>query len=135
MLPGYHAPVTGLAIVIFAVEDLSRAVAFYEAAFACREAVSTPNYVELDIGGQVRLGLYAHVGFGRNIGHTTLPLAAGSVSRTELYFRVGSLPAAIARLEAAGARLLSSVQARPWGETAAYYADPDGNVLAVAAPG
>ncbi len=35
-------------------------------------------------------------------------------------------------LLAAGGRLLSALAPRPWGETVAYYADPDGNVIAVA---
>ncbi len=35
-------------------------------------------------------------------------------------------------LETAGARCLSPRAVRPWGDEAAYYADPDGNVIAVA---
>lgn len=130
----YDARVTtsGLAIVIFAVEDLSRALAFYKAAFDCSEAVTSPSYVELELGGTVRLGLYEQAGFARNIGRHPAPLGGSDVSRTELYFRVPSLPPAIAKLESAGARLLSAAQARPWGETAAYFADPDGNILALA---
>jgi len=37
-------------------------------------------------------------------------------------------------LEAAGARLLSAAAPRDWGDEAAYFADPDGNVLVVARP-
>ncbi|MBI2932661.1 MAG: VOC family protein, partial [Planctomycetes bacterium] len=39
---------------------------------------------------------------------------------------------AIARIEATGARLLSARAPRPWGDEAAYYADPDGNVVVLA---
>ena len=39
---------------------------------------------------------------------------------------------AIARIEAAGGRLLAEASEKPWGDTAAYFADPDGNVIAVA---
>ena len=52
----------------------------------------------------------------------------------ELYFHMADLDAAIARLKEAGARELSALSPRPWGDEAAYYADPDGNVLAVARP-
>jgi predicted enzyme related to lactoylglutathione lyase len=38
----------------------------------------------------------------------------------------------IARIEAAGGRPLSPLRLREWGETAAWFADPDGNVVAVA---
>ncbi|MEO6773080.1 MAG: hypothetical protein ABI467_08655 [Kofleriaceae bacterium] len=46
-----------LAIEIFAVSDVPRAVAFYVAAFSATEAVTSPNYVELDLGGATRLGI------------------------------------------------------------------------------
>jgi lactoylglutathione lyase len=124
---------SGLAIVILAVDDLARAASFYKAAFACSETVTSPNYIELDLGSAIRIGVYERVAFGRNTGRTPPKLMRGDISRTELYFRVASLPSATADLEAAGAELLAAAQERPWGETVAYYADPDGNVIAVAA--
>ena len=39
---------------------------------------------------------------------------------------------AIERLVRAGARELSPLAVRPWGDEAAYFADPSGNVLVVA---
>lgn len=128
------AAATDLAIVILAVESLERARAFYTTAFDASQVVTSPSYLELDVGGTTKLGLYERNGFGRNIGTTPAAATPGEVSRTELYFRVGDLPSAIARLEAAGARLLSAAEQRPWGEVAAYFADPDGNVVVVAAP-
>jgi catechol 2,3-dioxygenase-like lactoylglutathione lyase family enzyme len=122
-----------LAIVIFAVANVRRAVDFYTAAMSATEVVTSPNYVELDLGGTTRLGLYERVGFGQNVGRIPASPAVGDVTSAELYFRVASLPAAIEKLERTGARLLSPARGRPWGETAAYFADPDGNVVAVAA--
>ena len=49
-------------------------------------------------------------------------------------FFCDDLPSAVARLEAAGARALSALAARPWGDEAAYFADPCGNVIVVARP-
>jgi hypothetical protein len=40
--------------------------------------------------------------------------------------------ATIANLEEAGGRPLSPLSARAWGEEAAWFADPDGNLVAVA---
>ncbi len=37
-------------------------------------------------------------------------------------------------MERAGGRLLSARAARAWGDEAAYFADPEGNVLVVARP-
>jgi predicted enzyme related to lactoylglutathione lyase len=38
----------------------------------------------------------------------------------------------VARVEHAGGRPLSQLAPRSWGENAAWFADPDGNVIAVA---
>ena len=46
--------------------------------------------------------------------------------------RVEDLDKTIDRLGRVGARKLSPRQERSWGEEAAYFADPDGNVVAVA---
>jgi predicted enzyme related to lactoylglutathione lyase len=81
------------------------------------------------------LGLYDRASYAHNIGdRVPAQLPAGAVSPTELYFHVPDLGAAIAKLEAAGATELSARAVRPWGDEAAYYADPDGNVLVVATP-
>ena len=114
--------------------DWERSRAFYASAFAASEIVTSPNYLELDIGGATRLGLYERVAFGVNTGQVPLPASTGEIARTELYFRVSDLAAAVAKLEAAGARLLSAARDRSWGERAAYFADPDGNVVVVAVP-
>jgi len=47
--------------------------------------------------------------------------------------RVDDLEGTIERLRDAGARPLSPRADRNWGDEAAYFADPDGNVVAVAA--
>ena len=120
-----------LEIVILAVEDLARSVDFYRRTFAWPILVSAPVYVELDAHA-VRVGLYAREAFGRNIGQAPPPAAAGTPSRTELYLRVDDLRAAVDRLAAAGAPCVSPATTRPWGDEAAYFLDPDGNVIAVA---
>ena len=61
-------------------------------------------------------------------------VGAGELAPTELYFYVDDPDAAIARLRSAGARELSPWAARPWGDEVAYFADPSGNVLAMARP-
>jgi uncharacterized glyoxalase superfamily protein PhnB len=53
---------------------------------------------------------------------------------TEIYFYVDDLYGAIERLEASGARKPSPLAGRDWGDEAAYFADPDGNVLVLARP-
>ena len=122
------------ALTILAVEDLQRAVDFYEAAFGWPRIVSTPVYVELSLPAAMRLGLYQREGFARNTGQPPVRLPAGAIAATELYFYPDDLEDALGRVEAAGARKLSERAPRDWGDEAAYLADPDGNVLVLARP-
>ena len=119
-------------IVIFAVEEVARSAAFYRRVFEWSVLVTAPPYVELEISPALRLGLYERTAYAKNVGSAPPPASPGEVARAELYLSVRSLPATIAALEAAGARCLSPRQTRTWGDEAAYFADPDGNVLAVA---
>ena len=121
-------------LVILATADLARARAFYDAAFGWEVRVDAPVYVEYRPRDGVGVGLYLRQGFARNTGIAPAPIPPGAVAGTEIYVRVDDLDAAIRRVEAAGARLLSARAARDWGDDAAYYADPDGNVVAVARP-
>lgn len=121
-------------LTILAVEDLDRAARFYAAAFGFRERVRVPVYVELELDGGRGLGLYDKRGFARNTGADPSLPAPGTISGAELYFHVDDLHAAIEHLERAGGRALSPLAARDGGDEAAYFADPDGNVIAVARP-
>lgn len=122
------------ALTILAVEDLQRAVAFYTAAFDWPQIVSAPVYVELALPEGMRLGLYQREGFGRNTGQVPARITPGAIAPTELYLYPDDLDEAVRRLESAGARKLSDRAARDWGDEAAYFADPDGNVLVLARP-
>jgi predicted ester cyclase/catechol 2,3-dioxygenase-like lactoylglutathione lyase family enzyme len=127
-MPARHA------LTILAVRELERALAFYRAAFAWPQVVDTPVYAELALPGGMRFGLYQREAFARNTGRAPAALPAEEISATELYLFVEDLPAAVARIEAAGGRLLSPAAPRAWGDEAAYFADPDGNVVVAARP-
>lgn len=121
-------------LTILAVNDLERSRTFYNSAFGWPLRVDVPVYVEYALPGGQGLGLYRREGFARNTGLAPAAVPAGAITATEIYLRVEDLPAAVATLGAAGARLLSPAAPRDWGDEAAYFADPDGNVLAVARP-
>jgi predicted enzyme related to lactoylglutathione lyase len=124
------------AITIFAVSDVPGAVAFYRQAFGWPVRVDTPVYVELVLPDERGLGLYARESFVKNTASEVLPGpdSTAQTTGTELYLHVGDVAAAAAAIEKAGGRKLSEAAPRPWGETVAYFADPDGNVLAIAKP-
>jgi predicted enzyme related to lactoylglutathione lyase len=120
-------------LTILAVSELGRTLRFYDAAFGWSKLVETPAYVELDAGGQ-RFGLYQREGFAKNTSRAPSRIPDGEIAPTEIYLHVDDLERAIERLRAAGARELSPRQARDWGDEAAYFADPDGNVVVLARP-
>jgi lactoylglutathione lyase len=122
--------------VIFAVSDLQRSLAFYERAFGWprNDRIDYSNYVELIPPDGGTLGLFERAGYAGLVGAEPAEVEDGAVAPAYAYFRVESLDAAVAGLEAAGGRPLSAPAPRSWGETAAWFADPDGNVVAVAGP-
>ena len=118
------------------MDDLPRARRFYGAALDWRMGVDVPAYVELESEEGLRLGLYERGGFARNTAEAPDMGAAGRLRPTEIYLQgsADDARACIQRLEAAGARRLSPLAPRDWGDEVAYYADPEGNVIAVAHP-
>jgi uncharacterized protein len=120
--------------VIFAVADLARSLDFYERAFGWprNEWIDYANYVELLPPSGGSLGLYEREGYEQLVGAKPVEIPEGSVSPAYLYVRVEDVEETVRRLEEAGGRALAELAPRSWGETAAWFADPDGNVVAVA---
>lgn len=118
--------------VILAVDDVNRSVDFYERVFGWprNPKIDYSNYVELLEPGGGCLGLFERRAFERTARATTAKPERQTA--TELYVRVDDVEPVMERLEALGARPLAPLMAKEWGEEAAYYADPDGNVVAVA---
>jgi predicted enzyme related to lactoylglutathione lyase len=121
-----------LVITILAVTDLERAKRFYESAFGWELRIDVPVFAQYAVPDGPDVALYQRESFGANTGRVPPEVPEDGISGTELYFWTEDLPAAVERLEASGARLLAAAEPKPWGDLAAYFADPDGNVIAVA---
>lgn len=121
-------------LTIVAVRDLPVATRFYDGAFGWTKVVNEEVYVEYALPGGQRVGLYDRIPFGRNTGKVPGMVADGELAPTELYLHVDDPEAAMRSLTGAGARPLSGLAPRAWGDAAAYFADPDGNVIVVARP-
>jgi uncharacterized protein len=119
--------------VVLAVEDVDRAKRFYDSAFGWKPHLEWEGrYAELVLSEVDRLGLYIRDGFAASAGIDEDAVDGGRFTGAELYVYVDDLDEAIERLAAAGAPALSPRREREWGHEAAYFADPDGNVVAVA---
>jgi predicted enzyme related to lactoylglutathione lyase len=121
-----------LGIVILAVEDVRRSAEFYEAIFGWNKTVDEWSYIEFVIGENLRLGLYERTSFGLNTGRVPERVDRGELTSAELYFYSAHLENTLKRVRDAGGRELSALGRRAWGDQVAYFADLDGNVLAIA---
>jgi uncharacterized glyoxalase superfamily protein PhnB len=121
--------------VILAVDDVARAADFYRQAFGWPEndAIDYSNYVELlQPDGTGALGLYARDGFARAAGASPLTRPEAGETATEIYVRLDDARPVIERLRELSARELRDLETKQWSDEVAYFADPDGNVVAVA---
>jgi lactoylglutathione lyase len=121
-------------LTILAVGDREASLAFYIAAFGWPTRVEVPVYAEFELPDGRGLGLYQREGFAHNTNQAPMVVPEGAISGAEIYLHCDDLAAAIERIRAAGARELSPLAPRDWGDEAAYFADPDGNVLVLARP-
>ena len=120
---------------ILYVPDQKRSTEFYSAVLLIEPRLHVPGMTEYALPGGGVLGLMPESGI-RNLLGPALPdpSRARGIPRSELYLVVADAPAHHSRALAAGAKELSPMQSRSWGDVAGYSLDPDGHVLAFAAP-
>lgn len=127
------------ALTILFVVDPARARSFWSAALGTAPRLDVPGMTEYDLPGGGGLGLMPRRGIHRLLG-AGLPADAvadpgpEAIPRAELYLRVADPEARLAAALAAGAQPVASVAPRDWGDRAGYCLDPDGHLLAFAAP-
>jgi catechol 2,3-dioxygenase-like lactoylglutathione lyase family enzyme len=118
-------------MMILYVREQRRSAEFYRAVLGCEPLLDVPGMTEFALPGGARLGLMPETGIRRLLGERLPdPAQASGVPRAELYVLTPDAAALHERALGAGAVELSPMQARDWGDTAAYSLDPDGHVLA-----
>lgn len=118
---------------IFYVKDQALSTAFYRAVLGIVPRLDVPGMTEFELNKGAVLGLMPETGITQLLGDKIAdPASANGVPRSEIYITVDDPAAAHARALAAGARELSPLAKRSWGDSAAYCADPDGHVIAFA---
>jgi uncharacterized protein len=121
--------------LILYVEDQRASAAFYSAVLAQTPSLDVLGMTEFTLGDGCTLGLMPVAGIRRLLGERLPdPTRAAGFPRAELYLRVDDPAEYHRRTLANGARELSSLLERDWGDVVAYSLDPDGHVLAFAAP-
>lgn len=118
---------------ILYVSDQTASKHFYQAILAQEPALDVPGMTEFLLSDGCKLGLMPNHGIAKILGDA-LPhpgLGAG-IPRSELYLYVEDPRERYHQAIRAGAKAVSPVGERDWGDIAGYVADPDGHVIAFA---
>jgi lactoylglutathione lyase len=116
---------------ILYARDVARSAAFYCDAFGFEEtfrwpAEAEPSFVFLKLEPS---GIGIGSASGENVHGSPVQPGSGAF---ELCLYVDDMDEACARLRRLGAKELRGPVDEPWGESRAYFADPDGNTLHLA---
>jgi predicted enzyme related to lactoylglutathione lyase len=118
---------------ILYVADQAKSKTFYQDILQLKPTLDVPGMTEFTLKDGVMIGLMPNNGIAKIIGNTLPHPAEGSgIPRCELYLKLENAQSYVDRALKIGAALVSPMQVRPWGDTTAYIADPDGHVLAFA---
>jgi len=123
-----------LTSTIIAVSNLERSTQFYSKIFRWKVFLQEEAVTIFELPDKQHFMLYRKESFALNPGQKPHMVPESSITATEFYFQTQNLEEIIQRLESYGARLLTPLAERTWGDEAAYFSDPDGNVIAVGRP-
>lgn len=119
---------------ILYVTNQVRAAAFYREVLETEPVVDVPGITEFELPGGGMLGLMPAEGIRRLLPGLPVPASAGDGPRCEVYLAVEDPADCYRRALEAGAVGVDPVSGRDWGDDVGYVLDPDGHVLAFAAP-
>ncbi len=107
---------------------------FYRSLLGAEPVLDVPGMTEFDLG-TCKLGLMPEDGIARIITPALPhPGQGNGLPRCELYLLLDALGPAIDRAYQASATVVAAATDMDWGHRVAYFADPDGHVIALAEP-
>ncbi|HEY9082633.1 MAG TPA: VOC family protein [Vicingaceae bacterium] len=118
---------------ILYVADQEKSKQFYEKLLGTKPSLHVPGMTEFQLSESTKLGLMPENGIATILGNSTPhPNTGNGIPRCELYLKVKNAENYIKRGIQLGAKLISLIQQRDWGDNAGYIADTDGHVIAFA---
>lgn len=119
--------------IILYVKDQKKSTDFYSHVLDLAPVLNVPGMSEFKINEGCILGLMPEIGIKKLLGDILPnPEKASGIPRAEVYLRVQNPDQFHQRALKMGAKELSPLQKRDWGDNAAYSLDLDGHVLAFA---
>lgn len=119
--------------VILFVNDQKISTAFYKKLLRSDPDLFVPGMTEFIISPYCKLGIMPTKGIAKILDSATPnPDLGDGIPRCELYFLVEDVITEYEYALSIGANLVSTVQARDWGDLVCYFSDPDGHIIAFA---
>jgi lactoylglutathione lyase len=118
---------------ILYVHDQDRSAGFYQRLLRVAPDVNVPGMTEFVLSPNCKLGLMPNSDIAKILlDKTPHPESGNGIPRCELYLRVDNIQIEFDNAVECGAKLISAIAERDWGDKACYFADPDGHIIAFA---
>lgn len=119
--------------IILYVQHQGESTAFYQELLQQEPVLNVPGMTEFVLSENLKLGLMPNAGIAKILQEQTPhPDEAQGIPRCELYLKVDNVQQAYEQATKAGAKLISPIEDRNWGDKVCYFADPDGHIVAFA---
>lgn len=118
---------------ILFVQDQKVSTEFYSKLFNRNPELDVPGMTEFRVFENGYIGLMPNNGIAKIIAdNSPHPQLGTGIPRCELYLLVDDAAKAYHHAISIGAKIISPLQDRDWGDIAGYVADPDGHIIAFA---
>lgn len=119
--------------IILYVSDQGKSKDFYQRILQLNPVLDVPGMTEFELGTNTKLGLMPETCIARIL-QTAVPNPASGngIPRCEIYLLVDDTKPFIKKSLNSGAKLISPLKDRDWSHKVAYFADPDGHIIAFA---
>ena len=119
--------------IILYVADQQKSRDFYSAILQKKPDLDVPGMTEFNLTEGFKLGLMPEKGIVKILlDKTPHPETGNGIPRCELYILLDNIEEAYKIGLKAGAKEISKIQDREWGDTVGYLADLDGHIIAFA---
>lgn len=119
--------------IILYVSNQEKSKDFYSAILKEQPSLHVPGMTEFTLADNFKLGLMPENGIAKIISPVMpQPITANGIPRCELYLVSEQMEELFELAIELGAKKVSEIQPRDWGDTVGYVADFDGNIIAFA---
>lgn len=118
---------------ILYVSDQEKSKIFYENLLQIKPSLNVPGMTEFDLNIFTKLGLMTEDGIAKILSDkTSHPKKGNGIPRCELYLKVENSQNYFNRAIKFGAKEISKIEERNWGDKVGYISDLDGHIVALA---